>query len=131
MALQPMGNKFFFPLLLIALSLAGCVKDPDNKCTKLTHKTPDYTCAASRTPNQGQGSLIKTLSSSGIYLDNLPFIGRGGGGVQLLVSGVVGSESANQFRKSRVHGAPGPVMGVGGLPLLLAGYWLYRRRRVK
>jgi hypothetical protein len=40
--------------------------------------------------------------------------------------------AAQEFQQTRVHGAPGPEMGIGVLPALAAGYGLYlvaRRRR--
>jgi hypothetical protein len=38
-----------------------------------------------------------------------------------------------QNKPGRVHGAPGPIAGAAGLPILAVGYgvyWLVRRRRV-
>jgi hypothetical protein len=37
-----------------------------------------------------------------------------------------------QLKKNGVHGAPGPIVGAAGLPVLAVGYgvyWLVRRRR--
>jgi hypothetical protein len=37
-----------------------------------------------------------------------------------------------QLNKNGVHGAPGPIVGAAGLPVLAVGYgvyWLVRRRR--
>ena len=41
-------------------------------------------------------------------------------------------ENAPGQLKHGVHGAPGPIVGAAGLPILAAGYgvfWLVRRRR--
>jgi hypothetical protein len=42
------------------------------------------------------------------------------------------SSSSHEWKSGRVHGAPGPLMGAAGLPVLGIGYGVYRlvqRRR--